>query len=169
MTVVSVAATTAQLDQVRELMRAFIAWHHQRHHEDLQLIDAYFDAAAFDAELAALPGEYGAPRGCLLLAMHDGAAAGCVALREIDVDACEMKRMFVYPQLHGLGVGRALAEEVIARARAVGYRSMRLDTGVRQGEAIALYRRQGFERIEPYYELPEALRNWLVFMELKLR
>ena len=92
-------------DQVRDLMRAFIGWHRKRHLEDIQLIDQYFDAAAFEEELASLPGKYAPPRGSLLLAMHDGRPAGCVALREIDARACEMKRLFVYPHLHGKGIG----------------------------------------------------------------
>src|SRR5579872_201947 len=73
-----------QLDQVRALMRAFVAWHRERHVQDIHLIDAYFDAAAFEQELATLPGEYGPPDGELLLAHYDGAVAGCVALRRID-------------------------------------------------------------------------------------
>ena len=94
--------------------------------------------------------------------------AGCVALREISADTCEMKRMFVYPDLHGHGVGRALGEAVIRAAREAGYRSMLLDTSFRQAEAQGLYHRLGFRVIEPYYALPQALRNWLVFMQLDL-
>jgi GNAT superfamily N-acetyltransferase len=165
---VQIARTSEQLDHVRNLMRAFVSWHRQRHHEDIQLIDQYFSSAAFEAELASLPGKYVPPTGQLLLASLDGVAAGCVALREIDGAACEMKRMFVYPQLHGKGIGRALAEEIIDQARDLGYTCMRLDTSIRQNEAQTLYQRLGFQVIQPYYELPEELRNWLVFMELKL-
>ena len=165
---VQVPKTPAQLDQVRALMRSFIAWHKERHREDIHLINAYFDDAAFEEELASLPGEYVPPRGQLLLATLDGAPAGCVALREIDSASCEMKRMFVYTQYHGKGVGRLLAEAIIKEARALGYRTMRLDTSVRQDAANGLYRRLGFQTIEPYYELAEDVRNWLVFMELKL-
>jgi putative acetyltransferase len=165
---VHVPKTPAQLDQVRALMRSFIAWHKERHGEDIDLINAYFDNAAFDDELSSLPGKYGSPRGQLLLATLDEAPVGCVALREIDSGTCEMKRMFVYPQHHGKGVGRALAEAIIQEARGLGYRAMRLDTSVRQAEANALYQRLGFQTIKPYYELPEDVRSWLVFMELKL-
>jgi len=70
-----------------------------------------------------------------------------------------MKRMFVYTQFHGKGVGRALAEALINEARALGYRTMRLDTSVRQSEAKSLYHRLGFQRIEPYYELSEEMRS----------
>ena len=160
--------STGQLDEVRALMRAFVAWHRERHVQDIHLIDAYFDARAFEDELASLPGDYAPPEGALLLAHYEGAAAGCVALRRIDAAACEMKRMFVYPRFHGKGVGRALGEAVIREAKSRGYSVMRLDTSVRQMEAQHLYASLGFRRIDPYYELPAAVREWLVFMELAL-
>ena len=166
---VTTPSSNDELDQVRALMRAFNSWHRERHPQDLDLIDSYFDAAAFEAELASLPGKYSPPDGQLLLARIGGAAAGCVALRKIDSEACEMKRMFVYPEHHGRGVGKALGTAVIDAARRTNYRVMRLDTSVRQTEAQALYTRLGFRPIEPYYELPADLRAWLVFMELELR
>jgi putative acetyltransferase len=169
MSQVRVPASADELEQVRALMRAFVAWHRERHQQDLSLIDSYFDAAAFETELASLPGKYAPPTGHLFLATVNGAPAGCVALREIDDDACEMKRMYVYPEYHGRGVGRALGEAVIDAARTAGYRVMRLDTSIRQTEARTLYQRLGFREIAPYYELPEELRNWLVFMELPLQ
>lgn len=158
----------AELDDVRALMRAFVDWHRGRHVDDLELIDRYFDATAFEEELASLPGKYAPPQGALLLATLDSRAAGCVALRPISDAVCEMKRMYVYPEFHGKGVGRALAAAVIDEARVLGYGSMVLDTSVRQAEAQGLYRRFGFEVIPPYYELSPDLRDWLVFMELKL-
>lgn len=156
------------LDAVRALMRDFVAWHRQRHAAELDLVDAYFDAAAFERELAGLPGAYGPPDGALLLARVDGAPAGCVGLRRLAPDCAEMKRMFVRPQYHGQGVGRALAEAILAAASAAGYARMRLDTGRRQVEAQALYHRLGFTPIAPYYPLPNAVRDWLVFMERPL-
>jgi putative acetyltransferase len=160
--------TAGQLNEVRALMRAFVAWHRERHVQDAHLIDAYFDAGAFEDELATLTGDYGGPDGALLLGYCEGTAAGCVALRRLDAEACEMKRMFVYPQFQGKGLGRALGDAVVREARSLGYSVMRLDTSVRQIEAQQLYARFGFRRIEPYYELSPAVRNWLVFMELAL-
>jgi putative acetyltransferase len=168
MITISDPATPAQLDAVRKLMRAFVAWHRERHVEDLELIDEYFDAASFEQELAALPGEYARPGGSLLLAEQLARPAGCVALRAIDDERCEMKRMFVYPRYHRQGIGRALAEAIIDEGREVGYTSMLLDTSVRQIEAIGLYKRLGFRVVEPYYDVPKRLRDWLVFMELAL-
>jgi GNAT superfamily N-acetyltransferase len=166
---VQVPTTLVQLDHVRDLIRTFIEWHRARHQQDRHLIDAYFDSAAFETELATLPGKYApAEGGGLWLATVDGAPAGCVALRQIDAQRCEMKRMFVYPEQHGRGVGRALADVVIAGGRDLGYQSMLLDTSIRQAEAQALYRRMGFRDVAPYYDLPADLRDWLVFMERPL-
>jgi GNAT superfamily N-acetyltransferase len=160
--------TTAELDDVRALMRAFVAWHRERHVEDLTLIDEYFDPAEFEEELASLPGKYTPPDGQLFLARDGDKPAGCVALRRIDSQACEMKRMFLYPQFHGKRIGRTLGEAIIRDARTTGYKMMRLDTSWRQLEAQALYSKLGFQRIDPYYDCPPTLKDWLVFFELRL-
>jgi GNAT superfamily N-acetyltransferase len=104
----------------------------------------------FDDELSGLPGGYAPPRGRLLLAWVGGRTAGCVALREIDADTCEMKRLYVRPTFRGKGVGRALAQRVIDEARSIGYRRMRLDAIENMREAVALYRSLGFVEIAPY-------------------
>lgn len=162
------AASEPQLDQVRHLLRAFVDWHRRRHSEDRQLIEDYFEDKTFQEELARLPGPYAPPKGRLLLAHFNGQTAGCAALRAIDGRACEMKRMFVYPEFHGKGIGRALAEQLVQEAKDIGYRSMLLDTSFRQKEAQHLYKKIGFQPIEPYYDLPDELKNWLVFMALEL-
>ena len=162
------AETERDLDAVRRLFHSFLGWHRERHTEDLALIDAYFDDEAWERELAVLPGVYVPPDGALLIAREADVALGCVGLKRLDGDSCEMKRMFVAPMARGGGVGRALADEVIARARAAGYRQMFLDTSVRQTEAIALYRDLGFEEVGPYDEVPEKLLGWLAFYRLDL-
>jgi GNAT superfamily N-acetyltransferase len=160
--------TPAQLDQVRALMSAFVAWSRVRYAAYLEQVTSYFDAAAFRAELDGLPGAYAPPRGRLLLAELDDQPAGCVALRPFDASSCEMKRMYVDPAFHRRGVGRALAERLIDAARASGYRRMLLDTGFLQIEAQGLYRSLGFVEIAPYYPVPEAVRGGALFMELQL-
>lgn len=123
------------------------------------------DFQSFDDELASLPGRYAPPAGCLLLAKDDGKVAGCVGVRPIDETTCEMKRLYVRPEFRGAGVGRALAEEAIVRARRMGYERMRLDTIGSMTEANALYRRLGFAETEPYrYNPIEGAR----YFELRL-
>ena len=119
----------------------------------------------FDKELLRLPGEYAAPDGCLLLAYDAGKALGCVALRRIDGQICEMKRLYVRPEARGLKLGRKLAEAIIAEARRIGYHRMRLDTLPEMGKAIALYRTLGFKETAAYRynPIPGA-----IFMELEL-
>ncbi len=119
----------------------------------------------FDAELAGLPGKYAPPEGVLLLARVDGALAGCVALRRIEGDICEMKRLYVRAAFRGLGLGRRLVARIIAEARKRGYRAMRLDTLPNMAAAQALYASFGFRHIEPYVYNPiEGTR----YMELSL-
>ena len=108
----------------------------------------------FDQEVANLPGDYATPRGALLVAEVDGAIAGCVALRPLDADVCEMKRLYARPAFRGCGVGRALAAAVITEARRIGYTRMRLDTLPAMTEAQALYQRLGFTDVPPYRENP---------------
>jgi ribosomal protein S18 acetylase RimI-like enzyme len=115
----------------------------------------------FDRELAELPGDYDR----ILLAEADGKTAGCVAIRPLGDDACEMKRLYVRDAYRGLGIGRMLAQAAIEAARELGYAHMRLDTLPSMQEAIPLYESLGFRDIEPYRFNPIAGTR---FLELRL-
>lgn len=117
---------------------------------------------SFDEELRTLPGAYGPPDGKLILALHAGQPAGCIALRKLDAGICEMKRLYVRPAARGNSLGRILVEHLIAEARAMDYIRMRLDTvGSAMGSAVALYRRMGFKEIAPYSNIPIDTALWL--------
>ena len=112
----------------------------------------------FDTELATLPGDYSEPRGAVLLALVDGAPAGCCALRPLDAadypNASEMKRLYVRKAFRGFGLGRQLAEATLDAARQRGYASVLLDTLDDMESARALYTDLGFAEIPPYYHNP---------------
>ena len=163
------AQSDEDLDEVRRLFREFVVWHQARQAQNVGLLAAYFDDAGWQGELDGLPGAYAATDGgALLLATLEGTAVGCVALRRLDDESCEMKRMYVDDNGRGQGAGRALGEAVVQRARDLGYPAIHLDTSIEQYEAIALYRSLGFEEVEPYYVVPGAMREWLVFFRLDL-
>jgi ribosomal protein S18 acetylase RimI-like enzyme len=123
------------------------------------------DFQNFREELAGLPGGYAPPEGRLLLAWDQDQAAGCVALKKIDREICEMKRLYVRPSFRRLGVGRILALAIIREARKIGYCRMRLDTVPSMKDAQALYDSLGFQKIPPYCHNPVP---GAVFLELNL-
>ena len=119
----------------------------------------------FEAELAALPGDYAAPGAVLLLAMIDGQPAGCGAIRPLsDVDypnACEMKRLFVRPAFRRFGLGRLLSRALLDRATEAGYSTLLLDTLDEMEAARGLYASLGFVEVPPYYYNPIAGAHYL--------
>ena len=104
----------------------------------------------FESELRDLPGKYAVPRGRVLLAFARGALIGCVAMRPVDDEACEMKRLYVRPEGRGLGAGRQLVQRLCRIAESVGYRRVCLDTLATMYAAQSLYASLGFKPIESY-------------------
>ncbi|PLN86640.1 putative GNAT family acetyltransferase [Aspergillus taichungensis] len=156
------AETPAHITATKALFTAYAEWLN---------LDLTFQG--FTEELQSLPGKYSAPQGEILLAYsttEPDQPLGCVAVRplltkpDVDVDAnanasatatcCEMKRLFVSPEARGMGLGKALVDAIVQRARGLGYREMRLDTLPMMAGAIGLYRRAGFGEIAAYYETP---------------
>jgi len=129
-------------------------------------IDLSFQA--FATELQTLPGLYAPPRGTLLLALADGQAAGCCALRPLDeVDepnASEMKRLYVRPAFRRFGLGRQLVEATLDAGRRLGYAAILLDTLDDMEAARTLYEDLGFEEVPPYYHNPIAGAHYLRVM-----
>jgi GNAT superfamily N-acetyltransferase len=98
------------------------------------------------------PDEVAAGRGAFLVASRTGKPIGCGAVRRIDEGSGELKRMYVCPEERGRGAGRAILSALEVEAQALGLSRLVLETGVRQTEAIALYRKAGFSDIAPFGE-----------------
>jgi len=152
---VSQAESPSQIAQARELFLEYA-----------QSLGFSLCFQNFDKELAELPGDYAPPEGRLLLAECEGQLAACVALHKLEPRTCEMKRLYLRPQFRAQGLGRALAERIMAEARQIGYQRMRLDTVEPvMKDAVAMYRKLGFKEIAPYCPNPIA---GALYMELEL-
>ena len=138
-------AQAEDVEAVRELLREYEAG-----------LDVDLSFQNFDAELADPLGFYE------LVLLADG---GCVAVRRIDDETCEMKRLYVRPTARGGGLGRRLAEAIVAEARARGYGRMLLDTLPTMTAARSLYATLGFLEAEPYRYNPVP---GTTFLELQL-
>jgi len=120
--------------------------------------------ASLNAELSGLYPEPGANhfqldseevahgRGAFLVLYRRGTPVGCGALRLLDAETAELKRMYVSPLERGKGLGRHLVHALEAEARALGARRLVLETGIRQAAALALYRATGFQPIPLFGE-----------------
>lgn len=146
--------TAAHLATIRELFQEYAAG-----------MGADLNFQGFAEELTTLPGKYAPPKGRLLLASDGTRPAGCVALRPLEAGVCEMKRLFVRVEFRGKGVGRKLAEAIIAEARTLNYQAMRLDTLKTMRPAMALYQSLGFVKIPAYYPNP---LDGVVYFERKM-
>ena len=149
------ARSATHIDEVRLLFREYETW---------LGLDLCFQG--FEDELRNLPGKYAPPEGRLFLALIDEKIAGCIALRKLENGICELKRLYLREDARGLGVGNLLVEKLVAEARQIGYRKMRLDTyPPKMAKAVKLYESHGFREISPYYANPP---DGVLFMELSL-
>lgn len=147
--------TKKEIENIRVLFREY---------EKFLGVDLCFQG--FEKELADLPGQYSPPYGQLFIALDNGIPAGCVAVRKIASDICEMKRLFVRPEARGKGLGRKLAQKTIVTAINFGYSCMRLDTLESLSDAVNLYTKLGFKKTLPYCINP---LEGAIFMELDLK
>jgi ribosomal protein S18 acetylase RimI-like enzyme len=134
-----------------------------KEHADNLSIDLAFQD--YEQELVRLETIYTPPTGSLLLAKFKGSFVGCVGLRKLGDLTCEMKRLYVKAEVRRKGLGKALCERIIYKARELGYKRMRLDTLPSMTSALAMYKQFGFQKIEPYYDNPIP---GTVYMELNL-
>lgn len=150
-----IAQTTEEIKLIKELFLEYAAW-----------LDFPLCFQGFDEELATLPGKYALPSGRLYLAYWNRKLAGCIGLRKINGDTCEMKRLYVKPDFRGFGIGKMLVKKIIEEAKREKYARMRLDTiREKMEKAVKIYEDYGFIEIEAYYNNPEP---HTLYMELDL-
>lgn len=143
------------LEEVRQLFLEYA--------QSLEVDLAFQD---FASEVESLPGKYIPPEGALLVAILDGKEAGCVALRKLSGNICEMKRLYVRDTFRGYGIGTKLTNMIIEEATKIGYSFIRLDTLPTMKQAQYIYSLIGFYDIEPYVYNPILGTR---FMELNLK
>lgn len=148
-----IANTDAEYKAASLLFREYAAWLN---------IDLSFQG--FDEELKILETMYSAGAGGILLGKIDNRFVACVAIRRINKDMAELKRMFVQPAFRQKGYGKILLEKAIELAKACNYTTIRLDTLNYMTPAIELYKKSGFKEIPAYYHNPNSTA---VYFELK--
>lgn len=151
---VTAARSAADVEHLRELFRDYGRTPH-----------VAACVAGFDEEIAGLPGAYAGPRGAVLIAMVEGRPAGCVALRPLDAETAELKRLYVRPEFRGRRIGEALTTAITDAARNRGFVRLRLDTLPSMTSARALYARLGFAEIPPCVSTPIP---GVCYLELRL-
>lgn len=139
------ASTPDQWDEARRLVREYAA-----------SLNVDLSFQNLEQELEHLTTEYAAPKGAFLLARHGDRYVACIGVRHLSENIGEMKRLYVAPAARGTGLGRALVEQIIVRARELGYGALLLDTLPFMKEAQALYLSMGFKPTAAYRFNPVA-------------
>lgn len=101
--------------------------------------------------------ELSPPGGAFVVGYRDGVPVCCGGVKRLDDERCEIKKMYVVPELRGRGVARALLRELEDTARRLGYPIARLDTGPKQGNAEGLYRDEGYREVPDFNGNPVAV------------
>lgn len=159
------------LEHVITLTQEYVTWmvaEIVQHYPELRLSE-FTSEHEYDDVRKKFPGEHVPPHGCLLLAVDDQQAAGCIALAKLDDGIGELRSLFVRPAYRGRGAARQLVDAALAQAQEIGYRRVRLDTLGFMTGAQTLYRTYGFHDIPPYLPLSDNLRQYIHFMELNLQ
>lgn len=162
------ASTVQDYQDIARLITEYVGWLRSRYEQDAWFVTEVLDKQSLSSELENLSTMYGPPNGRAFVAVQGSDVRACGAYRRLDDACCEMKRVFVPERFRGAGLGRRLCDALIASARADGFRLMKLDTGNRLREATALYQSLGFTPCPAYYDYPENLMPYFVFMELPL-
>ncbi len=145
------AKTKDDAEKVVLLVRQFIQWLRVRYPDKHAEIDAYFESQDLEAQLNSIIEPSESTPNEVLLALVSEQPAGTVMLNQIDDATCEMNRLFVPDGYRGHNIGRRLCVELIDTAKRLGYRRMRLSTGIHHTEAKGLYLSLGFRPCKKFH------------------
>lgn len=162
------ATTDADLEATRRLCWAYREGLAAIGGRDAEAVLHFYAEDAYRRLMADLPQKHAAPGGAIYLVKQDGVPMGCGMFYEFSPGVAEIKRVYLDPGLRGQGAGRRLMEVLIAACRDSGYARIVMDTGLSLEAAITLYDRLGFPRTGPYYDVPDDLREVMVFFEMDL-
>ncbi len=162
------ARVPGDLDVIRQLWTDYLTWGNDRM-QLLHGVHPHNPKEAVEQDIRMLD-KFLPPHGRLVLAFIDNNPCGIGCLKAIDETTGEIKRMYVDPAYRKIGAGRAILQSLLNAARQAGYRKVRLDSPKFMEAAHSLYRGFGFKEISAYpeVEIPEAFRQYLLFMELYL-
>lgn len=165
------ADTEAHIQSAITLSQEYVTWMIaaiREHYPELDLAE-FTSEHDYDDLRQKFPGEHVPPDGRLYVALNDGQAGGMIALGKLSDSVCEMRTLFVRPDMRGLGMGKRLVDTILQDARAIGYHHMRLDTLGFMEDALRMYRALGFEPIAAYRDVSDSLKQHIRFLELDLR
>ena len=161
-------ATPGDLHAIRDLCRAYRELLVARNPDTPEIVEAYYEAAAYETLLTRLPDLHARPHGAIFAGVLDGAVQACGMTHRIDANTCEIKRVYVSDTARGQGLGRWIFEAAMTQARADGYARMVLDTMRVLPEAIALYKTLDFTEAAPFYDLDRRFADQILFFERNL-
>jgi putative acetyltransferase len=157
-------ADPIQIACAQELVREYFSWF-------FSLVpgsEADPTFRGWEDELEAIPGDCVPPRGSYLLATVSEQPAGCVTLRPVDQEHCELKRLYVRPTFRGHNIGKQLVEAFTQTARTLGYKYAVLDSHKSMAAAHDIYKNAGFNVVNSPPDFPEELRQSVIFMRCVL-
>ena len=157
------------IEAVKKLWFDYLVWGNEKM-QQLYGVHPHNPKEAVEQDIQQID-KFQPPYGQLILAIYNDKICGLGSLKSINSEIGEIKRMFVDPTVRRVGAGRAILEGLLAEARKVGYKKVRLDSPKFMEAAHSLYRSFGFRDIEAYpeMEIPAEFKKYLLFMELDLK
>lgn len=162
------AETQADFDAVRALCWEYRDFLLDMGPADAEIVRAYYPDAKYQELMTRLEQVHVPPTGGLKLVERDGVPLGCGMFHSLFPGVAEVKRVYLRPELRGMGAGRALMQALIDQCRAAGFREIVMDTSKTLETARALYLSMGFRLCGPYQDVPEMAKDLIIYFEMEL-